>query len=255
MTKTRMLHLAAAAGLTGSIFAVAGCQTNETSLNAILAPEPPDVAVFADTTQPVRDYPRSVSYIQNGDTVAESTGARWRSADNVNVLAAPAVETGVFIGNLVTMPYTLIQQRGTIISTGLQFPPTYTAMPPLPPEQPAAQEKARAEPTMDVATTEPATQPVAAEVLERTTTQPGVPAFTITGQVLRPGTYDAGDNVKLSDVVAAAGPSTEDPKKVSIHIERRGEQPATTTLDQLQSGAVDDIVVKPGDVITIGVLP
>jgi protein involved in polysaccharide export with SLBB domain len=62
-------------------------------------------------------------------------------------------------------------------------------------------------------------------------------------------------NLKLSEVVKAAGPSTEDPAKVRVQIDRPGEESASTTLAELISGAVDDIVIRQGDVVTVSVLP
>lgn len=255
MTKTRTLQLLALA--TSAV--IAGCTANETSLNATLAPEPGDNLVYADTTQPTRDWPQSISYIANGDTQADgTTGFRYRSADNLAAWQYPIVEPGVFAANIVTAPYTLIAERDRQhVSAGLQFPPSHTMMPPLPDSPNIAPEAPPTPPVVEqgvVDLSESPTTAPAADLLIATTDRPEAPAFTIAGQVLKPGTYDA-TNMKLSQVVAAAGPAAEDTSKVRVQIDRPGEESATTTLDQLISGAVEDITLKSGDVITVSVLP
>jgi hypothetical protein len=273
MTKTRTLQLLSLAASTIA-GAFVGCASNETSMNAVLAPEPGDNLVFADTTQPTRDYSQSVAIIQNGDTVADgSTGFRYRSADNVPTALVPAAEVGVFAANVGTLPYTLISERNKEhVSTGLQFPPTYTAMPALP-DAPVAPEAPPTPPVetdtaisaemapADAALSAAATMPAVVEHAENRPDQillpaggDNSPAFTVAGQVLRPGTYAAKD-LRLSQIIVAAGPSSEDPTKVGVQIDRSGEETAKTTLDQILSGAVEDVMVKSGDVITIGVLP
>ena len=266
MIHARTLRIAAAA-TSAAVLAAMGCASNEVSSRAALAPEPGENMVFADTTQPVRDFPQSTSYIQNGDALGGSTGFRYRSYDDVNVGVAPLVEPGVFIANVVTLPYTLITQRGERVSSGLQFPPSHTQMPALPqsaapdvttpPTHPDAVPGVDSSPT-DVATTLPAdatTQDAPpSSVLSRTGSDVNAPAFMVAGQVQRPGTYDV-MNLKLSEVVKAAGPSTEDPAKVRVQIDRPGEESASTTLAELISGAVDDIVIRQGDVVTVSVLP
>jgi hypothetical protein len=273
MTKIRTLQLLSLAASTVFV----GCAANETSMNAVLAPEPGPNLVFADTTQPTRDYPQSVSYIQNGDTAGEgSTGFRYRSADNIRYGLTPLAEPVVFAANVVTSPYTLIADRNDPnVSSGLQFPPTYTAMPPLPPENapvaaeaPAAPpveagtatsiETAPSDPALSPATTTPAAvehaENVPGDILKPAGGEPNAPSFIVAGQVIRPGTYSAKD-LKLSQIVVAAGPSTEDATKVSVQIDRPGEESAKTTLDDLLTGKVEDISVKANDVITISVLP
>lgn len=268
MTYTRTAQLIAAAS-TVALLVVAGCANNEISTPAVLAPEPPENLVFADTTQPVRDFPQSVSYFQNGDTVGESTGFKYRSYDNVTVGVAPLVEPAVFLANIVTLPFTLISQRGDQISSGLQFPPSYTDLPPMPPEPVYATPTPKGEAPAKESDTvtplnPPATMPlddnngnnvVAApgDVLTRVQGENG-PAFTIVGQVNRPGTYQAKD-LKLSQAVIAAAPGTRDSTKVGVQIARPGEEAADTTLDQLVSGAVEDVQLKAGDVITVSVKP
>ena len=273
MNKSRTLQLLSLAASTIAA-AFVGCTSNETSTDATLAPEPGENLVFADTTQPTRDYSQTVATIANGDTAAAgTTGFRYRSADNIRYGLTPVVEPGVFAANVVTMPYTLIAERNEEhVSSGLQVPPTHTAMPPLPdapvaPEAPptppvetgtvTSAELAPSDMAMSPATTMPAAVEQAQDRPNEILLPAGAensPTFVIAGQVLRPGTYAAKD-LKLSQIVVAAGPSTEDPTKVGVQIDRPGEETAKTTLDQLLSGAVEDIAVKTGDVITVGVLP
>ena len=261
MTHTRTVRLAAIAAAT---LLLTGCATNEISTPAALAPQPENVHVFADTAEPVRDWPQTTSYIQNGDTVTGSTGFQYRSADDINVGLAPLAEVGVFALNIVTLPYTLITQSGDRTSAGLQFPPSHTAMPVMPHStgygdpaggQPSAQPGVDSSPEMSAPTTSPAAaEATPSSVLTRVGSDTNAPAFTVAGQVQRPGTYDV-VNLKLSEVVTAAGPSTQDPTKVLVQIARPGEETASTTLDKLLSGEVDDVVIKQGDVITVSVQP
>lgn len=270
MTKTRALQLLS---VTASA-AIVGCTANELQTPATLAPDPGPNLVFADTTQPVRDWPRTTSQIANGDTVDDGpTGFRWRSADNLPGWQYPLVEPGIFVGNVVTAPYTLIaEQNQEHVSAGLQFPPSYTMMPPYP-TAPAAPEAPEPPPVVAPASSEEtspssaaelsaATQPAIIEhaenrpdeVLIRSSATPQSPAFTISGQVLRPGTYSVGQ-LKLSQAVVAAAPATEDHTKVRVTIDRPGEDSATTTLDQLLTGAVEDVTLKNNDSVTISVAP
>lgn len=263
MNITRILTLTAAAGLTLTLAGL-GCQRLQTTSEATLAPEPTDTPVFAGTTQPVRDWDRSAALIQNGDTVARTPGTRWRTKDNLPPYAVAPAEVGVFVGNVVTMPYTMYEQRGEQISSGLQFPPTHTAMPPMPPspqvqpqpglELPVPAPTVVTDPIVTPGTVADVTPTTPAEVLA-STTQPSVPSFTITGQVLRPGTFEAGAGPKLSQVVAAAGPASEDPAKIRVTIARQGEEPATTTLADLLQGTAQDIAVQAGDQITVELMP
>jgi hypothetical protein len=263
MNMTRLLSLATTAAFTLTCAGV-GCQRFSSSADATYAPEPTEVPVFAGTTQPVRDWDQSVAFVQNGDTVARSPGIRWRTKDDLPAYAAGAAEVGVFIGNVVVMPYTLYQERGAQVSTGTSLPPTHTAMPVMPPPpavepQPGLDEPLPApvvvsDPTVTPGTVADVVPTTPADVLA-STTQPSVPSFTITGQVVRPGTFEAAAGPKLSQVVAAAGPASQDPAKVHVTLARPNEEPASTTLADLLSGASQDVTVQADDQITVEVIP
>ncbi len=239
---------------------VSGCIGYTTSEQRALAPEPQTNVTFeAPATQPVRDYDQTAALYQNGDIGSDTTAFRYKSADNVHVLLIPIVESGIYIGNLVTSPYTAFEQREGIVSTGPQFAPTYTGVPPLP----ASQAQIQA-----MLPTHPSTQPsemsigtsANGEPVVVTTAAGLVPAadlsttaFAVVGHVQFPGRYEVQDSLTLAQAIVAAGLVEKDGSKVTVKIERSGEEPSSALLSDILAGQTANPVLVAGDVVTITV--
>lgn len=240
---------------------IVGCQSWSPTETWTTAPEPEiNVAYEGEAaTQPVREYDQTVSLYQSGDIPTDSTAFRYRSKDGVHPALVPIVEPAVFIGNLVTSPVTAWQERDGIVSTGPQFAPTYTAMPPLPASQAQVQE---------MQPTAPSTQPVEATITTTdethvVTTSTGLTpaaelsttAFAIVGHVQWPGRYESADGLTLAQALVAAGLVEKNGEKVSVKIERAGEEPSSALLSDVLTGNTANPVLQAGDVITVTVTP
>jgi hypothetical protein len=81
----------------------------------------------------LRDWQPSVAYYANGDTVSGSTGFAYEPDPQLDSWQYYFADVGTYFVNLVTAPVTLYEQRDGVGSTGVSLPPTYTAVPPLPP--------------------------------------------------------------------------------------------------------------------------
>lgn len=205
---------------------------------------------------------------------AAPTQSFAQRAETAGLIATtPAVGTGLFAANVVTAPYTLWEQRSGIVSSGVQFPPTYTAMPALPPSpanSPVNPEDrvvpirgttpGETPPAVSIgtdATGTPTTSPIRPAILKPVLEgETSATAFTIAGDVPFPGRYETGTDVTLSEAIAGAGlEASLEPSKVKFRLERPGSETAEATLADLQSDKVNDIVLKPGDTLTLDVAP
>ena len=125
-----------------------GCAKQTYSSRPPLNEEP----LTIDQAMQQRDWDRSTAYYQNGDVPSWSTGFAYRSQADARWKYYFA-DYGAFAANLVTLPWTMYQEgtgtptawdpqdpnnpdtkEGTgIVSAGDILPPTYTAVPALPP--------------------------------------------------------------------------------------------------------------------------
>lgn len=238
---------------------LAGCTAMTTTEQRALAPEPELTTAFTEpATQPVRDYDQSAALYQSGDIASGTTGARYRTKDTIHPALVPVAETGVFIANVVTSPVTAYEQREGIVSTGPQFPPTHTAMPPLPASQAQVQEMLPSAPSTqptEVTITRPDADPTVV-----TTSAGLIPAaelstsaFAVVGHIQFPGRYEARENLTLAQAIVAAGLVEKDGSKVTVKIERPGEEPSTALLSEILSGQTANPTLIPGDVVTVTV--
>ena len=90
-----------------------------------------------DAAMDKRQWTESVAYIPNGATVAGPTGFAYEPRRDQKSYQFYYADTGNFFLNLVTMPFTLYKTPPLSEQTfpGEQLKPTYTAVPPLPPEK------------------------------------------------------------------------------------------------------------------------
>lgn len=239
---------------------LAGCVDTVTSETRTIAPEPQSTVTYAGAaTQPVREFDQTTAVYQNGDIASSSTANRYTVSDKVNTLAIPAAETVVFLTNTVTAPVTAYQQRDGIVSTGPQIPPTHTAMPPLPASQAQMREALPVAPStqpteMQIVTGDPAAPAVVTTTAGLTpAAELSTTAFAIVGHVQFPGRYEAQENLTLAQALVAAGLVEQDGNKVSVKIERAGEEPSSATLAEILSGQTANPVLVAGDVVTVTV--
>ncbi len=134
--------------LTTAALMVGGCVKTSTSSTALMSTEPMSI----DKAMQLRDWPLTTALYANGDSDTSSTGFAYEPDPDLEGWQYYFADPGVYFLNLVTSPYTLYQQRNGATSTGVQTPPTYTAMPPLPPSS------AEAPVSMDMSVV-PTTQP------------------------------------------------------------------------------------------------
>ncbi len=126
----------------GLLVLVTGCAERQLSSTGAVNTEP---LVIDQAMQTRSNWEPSLAQYENGDVKHNMVGFAYVADPTINgrVSDPRAVraneywtDTGVYVLNLVTSPYTYYQnyRHGTgNISTGVQLPPTYTANPPLPP--------------------------------------------------------------------------------------------------------------------------
>lgn len=112
-----------------TVFLSVGCVETSTSSVGLVNTEP----LVVDQAMQQRNWEPSYAYYANGDTPSWSVGFGYSPRSDLQPYQYYFADTGTYLLNLVTMPYTFYQQRGGLVSTGVQLPPTYTAVPPLPP--------------------------------------------------------------------------------------------------------------------------
>ncbi|MBC7783717.1 MAG: hypothetical protein H7144_07740 [Burkholderiales bacterium] len=105
-----------------------GCAEKPGATNGTINTEP----LTIDPAMQQRTWEPVTANFQNGDIRTISTGFRYTSDPSWTERNAYYSDSGTFLLNLVTMPYTLYQERDGVTSAGVQLPPTYTAVPPLP---------------------------------------------------------------------------------------------------------------------------
>lgn len=127
MNTTRtLLTLTASTLLAGML---GGCVESSTTTAGSINTEP----LVIDPAMQARNWEPTIAYYANGDTSGWSTGFAYEPRADLEPYQYYFADTGTYLLNLVTSPYTFYKQRDGTVSTGVQLPPTYTAMPPLPP--------------------------------------------------------------------------------------------------------------------------
>lgn len=117
----------------GAVGMIGGCSSRTTFTQADLETPPP----VADEATRLRNFDPTTATYANGDTIAGNTGfnsmpERYRSPWQYYF-----IDSGVFFGNLVVSPFSLIMNHDAMRLEGLRIDPTYTANPPLPMSQSA----------------------------------------------------------------------------------------------------------------------
>lgn len=85
-----------------------------------------------DEAMQQRQWEPVTAYYENGDTYSRSTGFAYAPTETPSPLMYAGTDTGTFAVNVLTMPYTLFQQRDGVVSGGVMLPPSYTAVPVMP---------------------------------------------------------------------------------------------------------------------------
>jgi hypothetical protein len=113
-----------------------GCQRRKLVPDAV-AP-PPQIAV--DEAMRKRDWPAQSAFYADTSIIATPTGFLYEPEHDRAEWNYIFLDTGTFLGNTVLLPVAFIMNppwRETI-NRGATIPPTYTAVPPLPPSDEAA---------------------------------------------------------------------------------------------------------------------
>ena len=112
----------------GALIGLAGCQHQTYTTRGEVTSEP----LTVDAAMQQRQWEPTTAYYENGDTRSWTTGFAY-SPRTVPPYAYAATDTGTFLLNVVTLPYTVFDQRAGVQSGGVKLEPSYTANPPLPP--------------------------------------------------------------------------------------------------------------------------
>jgi len=119
--------------ITAALFALgllsAGCQKTSMSSRGEINTEP----LAIDPAMQLRQWDPVTAAYENGSTFNNPTGYAYESKPGQPGYTYYYADAGTFFVNLVTLPYTLIADRGGAESGGVNLPPSYTAVPPLPP--------------------------------------------------------------------------------------------------------------------------
>ncbi|HEX8324441.1 MAG TPA: hypothetical protein VF595_11070 [Tepidisphaeraceae bacterium] len=117
-----------------SLSLLAGCQRQ-----TYVERQPVDLGpMVIDQAMQQRQWEPVTAYYETGDTRHSTTGFGYAPRRDLPPPAFALADTGTFFVNLVTMPYTLYEQWNGVDSGGVKLPPSYTAVPPMPPStQPA----------------------------------------------------------------------------------------------------------------------
>jgi len=92
-----------------------------------------DDPLVVDQAMQLRDWDKSYANYENGSTKSWSTGFAYASRGDLPYGLNYVADTGSFFGNVLTLPITAYQQRNGVVSSGVNIPETYTAVPPVPP--------------------------------------------------------------------------------------------------------------------------
>src|SRR5689334_81651 len=153
------------------MFAGTGCQRH-------LAAPPPDAVVPpppSDDAMVRRDWQESNAICANTSTVAGNTGFMFMPKWGQSEWVYPLLDTPLFLANVVTLPYSFFVTPAwkPVEYRSATIPPTYTGMPPLPPE-PQRSESQENDLTQPPAPPSPEAQPMNA-----IPNQTPVPATTV----------------------------------------------------------------------------
>jgi hypothetical protein len=141
MTPTRTILTLSASTILASL--LSGCVETSTTTAGAINTDP----LIIDPAMLARNWEPTVAYYANGDTESWSTGYAYTPRQDLEPYQYYFADTGTYFVNLVTSPYTFYKQRDGSVSTGVQLPPTYTAMPPVPPSYAEAVESPTTQPT------------------------------------------------------------------------------------------------------------
>jgi polysaccharide export outer membrane protein len=77
--------------------------------------------------------------------------------------------------------------------------------------------------------------------------------FTVSGQVIRPGTYEAmnGESLDLIEAISRAGDFTGKGRKSDVQIIRKDQPPIYRNVEQMMRGKQPPFEIKPGDQIFV----
>lgn len=111
-----------------AVVAAGGCVRTVAPVEA-QTPEP----IVPDPAMALRNWPLNTAMYPNGDAFAGSTGFRWEAKADMPTGVYPFADLGIFLGNVVVMPYTLITEvpKQPIQYSGVEVPTDYTAVYPL----------------------------------------------------------------------------------------------------------------------------
>ena len=123
----RRLSILAVAAL-GTVV-LAGCSPQLYTTQGPVSTDP----IVVDQAMQQRQWDPVTARYENGQTFSPTTGFGYSSNGYNTPYAYAATDTGTFVVNVITMPYTIYQQWDGVLSGGVQLPPSYTANPPLPP--------------------------------------------------------------------------------------------------------------------------
>lgn len=112
-----------------ALIALAGCQHQTYTERQKVSDEP----LTIDPAMQQRQWEPMTAYYENGQTKNWSTGFAYTPNRDAPPYTYAFTDTGTFLLNLVTLPYTAYKERDGVVSGGVQLPPSYTANPPLPP--------------------------------------------------------------------------------------------------------------------------
>ncbi len=100
------------------------------------APDPPSPPLIIDEPTQRRDFPQSVAYYPSGETVAGARRFNLQIPESTPRPAAALLDPMLFVGQVLYLPFTYITEPPMVkkIWPGVLIDPTYTGVPPLPPE-------------------------------------------------------------------------------------------------------------------------
>jgi hypothetical protein len=138
------LNVKISASVMGLMLA-AGCTCPIQKVQNMSAPDPVnDANIQPDAAMAIRDWDQKIAWYSNGDTPAAPTDFFYEPKWNQGYWNYAIIEWPLFVGQTVALPVTLViaPPWNTVINGGVETPPTYTAMPPLPPSRSGTYEMA-----------------------------------------------------------------------------------------------------------------
>lgn len=107
-----------------------GCVKQEYQSNARVNTDP----LVVDQAMQLRDWNKSSANYENGGSKSWSTGFGYAPRGDLSYGLNYLVDLGSFFGNIATLPVTEFDQRDGVVSSGVNLPESYTAVPPVPPQ-------------------------------------------------------------------------------------------------------------------------